>query len=139
MMNNLCVPYYEPGSRVTGRATADVIGKRFVAISADKDPGSRELEADPGGLGGNIKIAPAVANDPRLFGVAEHDAKIKEITAVLRIGFVVPVTAGVALAYGDLVTSGAGGKAVVIGAGQLAKGIVLAAAVVDQDAIVALF
>ena len=41
--NNLATPYYEPGSRITGRATgADVIGKRFVSIAAKKDPGSRK-------------------------------------------------------------------------------------------------
>jgi Uncharacterized conserved protein (DUF2190) len=138
MMNNLCMPYYEPGSRPTGRATADLIGKRFVAISAKKDPGSRELEPDPGGAGGNIRIAQAAADDLKTIGVAEHDAKTGEVTAILRAGFIVPITAGVALAFGDLVGPGAGGKAVKPGAGIAAKGISLSDAAVDQDAIVAL-
>jgi hypothetical protein len=137
---NLCMPYMEPATRVTGRASpgAPVIGKRFVAIAASKDPGSRGLEPDPGGSGGNIRIVGAVANDPRLFGVAEMDCAVGKAVAVLRGKFMLPITAGVALAYGDLVTSGADGRAVVIAAGQRAWGICLGATAVDQDAIVAL-
>ena len=137
MAKNLCTPIYEPSTRITGRATAAVTGKRFVALSANKDPGSRGL--DPNATGGNIKIAPAVANDPRLFGVAETDAAIGKTTTVLRGKFTLPITAGVVLAYGDLITSGADGKAVIIGAGQRAVGMSLGDAQVNQDAIIALF
>jgi hypothetical protein len=73
MASNVCVPYYEPGGRVTGRATgAAVIGKRFVAIAQKKDLGSREL--DSAASGGNIRIIQAAADDAKCFGVAEYDA-----------------------------------------------------------------
>lgn len=132
---NLATPYYEPGARITGRATgADVVGKRFVAIAAKKDPGSREL--DPGATGGNVKIKPAVADDPMTWGVAEHDCKQGFATAVFTDGFVVPITAGVALAFGDYVKPGANGKAVKAADRATAYGRSLSDAVVDGDAIV---
>jgi hypothetical protein len=131
-------PYY--GARKShpfGLHATKVIGKRFVAIAAIKDPASRSLEADPGGTGGNVRVAPAAAADVRTFGVATYDAEVGKLTTVVRAGFVVPVTAGVALAYGDLVAPGANGKAVLAAAGK-PYGISLSDAVVDQDAIVAL-
>jgi hypothetical protein len=135
---NLCIPYYEPSSRITGRAFgAPVIGKRFVSVASKKDPGSREL--DPGATGGNVLIAPSVAFDAKVLGVAEHDADIGKTTAVLGGGFTVPITAAVALAAGDLVSPDAGGKAGVAADLAAARGISLSDAVADGDAIVKLF
>lgn len=132
--NNLATPYYEPGSRITGRATgANVIGKRFVSLAAKKDPGSREL--DPAATGGNVRIKPAVADDPMLFGVAETDAPDGKVTTVFCDGFVVPVTAGVALAYGDFIKPGAGGKVVKAADKATSCGMSLSDAAIDQDAI----
>lgn len=136
--SNLCVPYYEPSSRITGRAFGTaVVGKRFVAVAAKKDPGSREL--DPGATGGNVLIAPASAADTKTLGVAEHDADIGKTTAVICGGFTVPVTAEVDLSPGDLVGPGAGGKAAVAADLATAKGISLSDAVANGDAIVKLF
>ena len=136
--DNLCVPYYEPSSRITGRAVGSaVIGKRFVSVASKKDPGSREL--DPGATGGNVLIAPAASADTKTLGVAEHDADIGKTTAVLCGGFTVPVTAEVALVPGDLIAAGAGGKAAVAADLATAKGISLSDAAADQDAIVKLF
>lgn len=136
--DNLCVPYYEPSSRITGRAFgAAVIGKRFVSVASKKDPGSREL--DPGATGGNILIAPSAAADVKTLGVAEHDAAIGKTTTVLSGGFTVPITASVALVPGDLVNAGAGGKAAKAADLATAKGISLSDAAADQDAIVKLF
>jgi hypothetical protein len=138
MATNVCTPYYEPGSRVTGRATGEaVVGKRFVAVAAAKDPGSREL--DPGATGGNIKIRLADAGDEATFGVAEFDAPDGKTTTVLRGGFIVPVTAGGAITAGDFVAPGADGKAVTEATRAGAYGIALADAVNNQDAIVALY
>lgn len=136
-VGNLATPYYEPGSRITGRATgAAVIGKRFVAIAAKKDLGSREL--DPAASGGNVRIKPAAADDPMTWGVAEHDAADGKATTVFTDGFVVPVTAGAAIAFGVLVKPGTGGKAVPVGVGGRAEayGRSLSDAAVDQDAII---
>jgi hypothetical protein len=135
---NLCTPYYEPSSRVTGRAFgAPVVGKRFVMIAAKKDPGSREL--DPGATGGNMLIAPAAAADTKTIGVAEHDAAIGKTTTVFMGGFTVPITAGVAIVAGNLINAGANGKAAVAADLATAKGIALADAAADQDAVVKLF
>jgi hypothetical protein len=142
---NVCVPFYEPASRITGRATADVTGKRFVKVSGAKDPGS--LGLDPGATGGNIKIAPAGAGDKAL-GVAEADCaagKPNSVVTVLRGGFVVPIPAAVVLAPGDYVVPAAGGKAGKAAANTAADkgaaaGMVLGGGtVIDQDAIVLLF
>lgn len=138
MPENVCTPYYEPGGRVTGRATgAKVLGKRFVAIAQKKDLGSREL--DPFASGGNVRIKPAAADDPATWGIAEYDAEIGETTTVLRGGFVVPVTAGIALAAGDFVKPGAGGKAVKAADRATGYGMSLSDAVLDGDAIVSLW
>lgn len=138
MADNVCTPYYEPGGRVTGRATgAKVLGKRFVSVAQKKDLGSREL--DPAASGGNIRIVQSVAADPKCIGVAEYDAEDGTVTTVFRGGFVVPVVAGVVLAAGDKIAVGANGKAVKVLTTEPAVGISLADAVVDGDAIVALW
>jgi hypothetical protein len=135
---NLCTPYYEPSSRITGRAFGSaVVGKRFVAVAAKKDPGSRGLDA--GATGGNILIAPAAAADDKTLGVAEHDAAVGKTTAVLAGGFTVPVTAGVAITAGALINAGAGGKAAVAASIGVAKGLALSDAAVDEDCVVKLF
>jgi Uncharacterized conserved protein (DUF2190) len=134
---NETIPYYEPGSRISGRATgAKVLGKRFVALAANKDPGSRELDA--GASGGNVRVTPAAADDPKLFGVATYDAEVGFLTTVVRGGFVMPVQAGTVLAFGDFVKPGAGGKAVKAADKATSCGMSLSDAVVDGDAIVAL-
>jgi hypothetical protein len=138
MADNVCTPYYEPGGRVTGRATtAKVLGKRFVAIAQKKDLGSREL--DPAASGGNIRIVQAVADDPKTWGVAEYDAEVGFTTTVLRGGFVVPIVAGTVLAAGDFVKPGANGKAVKAADRATGYGMSLSDAVVDGDAIVSLW
>lgn len=130
---NLATPYYEPGSRITGRAVGAVIGKRFVSLAAKKDPGSREL--DDGATGGNVRIKQAIADDPMLFGVAETDADDKDVTTCFTDGFVVPITAGVVLAYGDLIKPGAGGKVVKAADKPTSCGMSLSDAAIDQDAV----
>jgi predicted RecA/RadA family phage recombinase len=136
---NLAVPYYEPGSRITGRATtAKVIGKTFVEIAATKDPGSRGLDPDPGGTGGNVRIQPAGAGSTKVFGVAEHDAEVGYTTTVFTDGFVVPITAAVAITAGDRITPAAGGQAGKVATTEPNCGLALADAAVGQDAIVLL-
>jgi hypothetical protein len=138
MASNVATPYYEPGGRVTGRATgAAVIGKRFVSVAQKKDLGSREL--DSAASGGNIRIVQSIANDPKTIGVAEYDAADGKTTTILRGGFIVPVTAGVVLAAGDPIAAGTGGKAVKVATTERQLGISLSDSVVDGDAIVALW
>jgi hypothetical protein len=109
---NVCLPIYEPGGRVSGRPTTDVIGCRFVKLSGAKDPASLGLA--PTGAGGNIKIAPAGAGDEPV-GVAEADCaadnRQSSIVTVLCMNMVVPIEAAVQLQPGDWVNVAAGGKA----------------------------
>lgn len=111
-MQNVCIPIYEPGGRVTGRPTADVTGKRFVKLSGAKDPASLGLA--PTGAGGTIKIAPAGAGEEPV-GVAEADCpadgKQSSVVTVLCMNMVVPIEAAVNLAPGDWVNVAAEGKA----------------------------
>lgn len=146
MARNVCVPFYEPASRLPCRPTADVTGKRFVKVSGPKDPGS--LGLDPAATGGNIRISPAGAGD-KVLGVCEADCpadgRQPHVVTVLRGGFVVPIPAAVALTPGDFVVPAAGGKAG-LAADQTAAGRGVAAGMVlgggtvaDQDAIILLF
>lgn len=120
MATNVCVPIYEPGGRVTGRPTTDVVGKRFVKLSGPK--GAASLGLAPTGAGGNILIAPAGAGDEPV-GVAEADCpasadvngnitgKQSSVVTVLCMNMVVPIEAAVNLVFGDWIKVGALGKA----------------------------
>lgn len=136
--NNLCTPFYEPSSRITGRAFgAPVVGKRFVMVAGKKDPGSAGLDA--GATGGNVLIGPATAAADATLGVAEHDAAIGKTTTVFTGGFTVPITAGAAITAGALINAGANGKAAVAANIGAAKGLALSDAAVDADCVVKLF
>ncbi|WP_020110297.1 capsid cement protein [Rhodococcus sp. 114MFTsu3.1] len=96
---------YEPGRNITGRATAAVTNRRFVAISGNRH------------ASGNVSIAPAAAG-ARVFGVAADDAAIGDLVNVLRDG-VVRVDAGAVIAAGAAVEVGAAGKAVTAASGTV--------------------
>lgn len=124
-MANECIPFYEPGRRITCHATAGVTGKRFVGISADR-------QAD-----GSISVAHATAA-AAAFGVAAYDAATGEKVGVLRgSGFVVPVTAAEDLTAGERVEVGANGQAAALAAG-IAVGTAVTAATTGNDAQIAL-
>lgn len=131
-MANEVRPFYEPGGAITGHPTTAVIGKRFVAISGDRQSSAN---------GGNVSIAPAGAG-ARIFGVASHDAAVGDKVTVLRIpGIVVPVVADGAIAANAEVTVGAAGKAKTLGAqtAVFVVGRVLTAAADGADAQVELY
>lgn len=96
-MQNVCNPSFDDGNTITGRASAGVTGKRFVAISGNSTDG-----------------VPAVAHATaagRVFGVAGYDAASGAILPVVRKG-VVPVLAAAAIAAFEEVEVGANGRAV---------------------------
>ncbi|MEU4781034.1 DUF2190 family protein [Micromonospora sp. NPDC023633] len=114
-MANECIPFYEPGRRITGHATAAVTGCRFVGISGNR-------QAD-----GSISVAHATAAG-KAFGVAAYDAATGEKVGILRgSGFIVPVTAAAALTAGQGVEVGANGQAAVLAAGIRVGTVVTAA------------
>lgn len=108
MPANECIPYYEPGSRITALTTEAITGKRFVKISANKLVGSNALSTTADG--GNIKVAMADAGETPI-GVSSYDAASGALVGVLGAGFVVPVKAGEAITAGDLLVAGADGVA----------------------------
>lgn len=125
-MANECLPYYEPGRRVTGHATAAVTGKRFVMISANR-------QSD-----GSISVSHATAAG-KVFGVSAYDAASGEKVGVLRgAGFIVPVTAGGTIAAGAEVEVGTNGQAVTIASGK-AVGQAVTGATNGNDAQIALY
>lgn len=124
-MANECIPFYEPGRRVTCHATAAVIGKRFVMVSGNR-------QAD-----GSISVAHATAAT-KAFGVTAYDAALGEKVGVLRgSGFIVPVTAAANLTANQRVEVGANGQAAVLAAG-IAVGTVVTGATTGNDAQIAL-
>ncbi|MEU4367543.1 DUF2190 family protein [Micromonospora chersina] len=114
-MANECIPFYEPGRRITCHATAAVTGCRFVGISGNR-------QAD-----GSISVAHATAAG-KAFGVSAYDAALGEKVGVLRgSGFIVPVLAAANLTAGQRVEVGANGQAVVLAAGISAGTVVTGA------------
>jgi hypothetical protein len=119
MAVNECIPFYEPGRRITGQATAAITGKRFLAITGNRvSDGSLALTAATDG--GNIAVAHATAAG-RICGVSSYDAASGAKVGVHRgNSTVVPVTAAatitafqeVEVATGGMCTPKASGVAV---------------------------
>lgn len=108
---NECVPLYRDGDVLTGHVVSDVIGKRFVKVSAgfQSGPGLNTSAA-----GGNVQIALA---DPggRVFGVAAYDKAAADrnpkVPCLRGSKFVLPVTADGSITAGDTLQVGSAGKA----------------------------
>jgi hypothetical protein len=134
-----CIPYYEPGGRITAHADVALTGKRFVAISATKQPGATLTTSGVDQTsGGNIRVGNPAAG-ARTLGVASHDAPVgSKVTVISTPGTVVPVTTVAALLANVEVETDAAGRAVALGAGR-ARGVTLADAPAGGDAMVKLY
>lgn len=139
MATTECIPYYEPGERFTGHATAAVTGKRFLGVSGNIQSGPG---LNTGTAGGNISVAHAAAA-AAIIGVSGYDAALGDKVPVLGSpGMVLPVTAEVAIAAGAEVQVGAAGQAVPFGNGAvngIKVGICLTAATAGSDAMIKLY
>lgn len=93
---NECIPRYEPGQRITGKATTAITGCRLLAIS---DGLSSE---------GNVQVAPCGAGEQSC-GVASHDVASGDLVTFLGEG-VVPIDVAADVAAGDLLEAAAVGK-----------------------------
>lgn len=137
MPNNECIPFYEPGTRLTGHATVALTGKRLVQVSADI----------PGGPTGSETIRVGVpARGGPCVGVAAYDAVLNEKVPLLNgPGMVVPIRAAVAVAAGQRVMATADGSVEPFDtgaagvAGAVAVGIALSGAAVGADAMIRLY
>lgn len=97
--NNHARDRYNDGSDITVKATADVTGKRFAAISGDLDDGL-------------ITIGTA-APGTNTVGVIKYDAAAGELVGIARgSSRVITVTTGAAITAGDDVQVGDGGRAI---------------------------
>lgn len=127
-MANDCIPYFEPGDRITGTPTASVSGKRFVAISGNQ-------QAD-----GTYSVAPPAAGG-RVLGVAAWDAPIGgKVTIIKGSGYIVPVVTGAAgLAAGAEVQVDATGAVVALAAGRAVGFLMTAGGGIGTDVSVCLY
>lgn len=124
-MANENVGVYEPGRNITGRASAAVTGKRFLAITGNRS-------------NGNIAVAHATAAG-RVCGVSKYDAASGEIVGVVRGNSrVTHVTADGAIAAFAEVEVGTAGKAKALASGK-AVGYALTAAADGADAEISLY
>ena len=124
-MANENVGVYEPGRNITGRASAAVTGKRFLAITGNRS-------------NGNIAVAHATAAG-RVCGVSKYDAASGEIVGVIRGNSrVTHVTADGAIAAFAEVEVGTAGKAKALASGK-AVGYALTAAADGADAEISLY
>lgn len=129
-MANEAISFYEPGTNLTGVATATVVGKTFLAISGNRSTASATA--------GNVSVATATAAG-RTCGVAQADAASGELVGVLRGNSrVVPVTAGGTIAAFAEVEVGTGGKAVTKASG-VAVGYAVTGATNGTDAQISLY
>jgi hypothetical protein len=118
---------YEPGADITGKASANVIGKRFLAITGNRDTGT-----------GNIAVAHATAAG-RICGVSKYDAASGQIVGIARGNSrVVQVTAGGNIAAFAEVEVGSNGQAVTKASG-VAVGYAVTAATSGGDAEISLY
>lgn len=125
-MANELIAYKEPGADVTGQASADVIGKRFLAITGN-------MQGD-----GSLTVAHATAAG-RICGVAKYDALTGKKVGIARgPGKVVPVKAAGNIAAFAEVEVGSNGQAVTKSSG-VAVGYVETAVTSGSDARVFLY
>ena len=124
MAINECIPKYEPGADLSGQCTADVIGKRFLRLSGDKQ-GVERVSDDVSG--GNVRVAMAnPANDSgRIVGVSGYNATAgRKVKIVRGPGKVVPVEAGAAIPVFAEVATDAVGRAIPFVQGTTGRAVV---------------
>lgn len=119
------IALYDDGDYLPCKASAAVLGQRFVSVSGDRD------------ANGNIQVAHTAAGG-KVLGVAQFDANPADpatdgyVTVATGDGLIMPVLAGAAIAAGASVVAGAAGVAVVAagaaGTVQHAAGIAVSGA-----------
>jgi predicted RecA/RadA family phage recombinase len=121
MAVNEAVPYWDPADTFTAHAATDIVGKRFVSIV-----GAR--------VDGNPRVSHTGAAAGKCVGVSAYNVPAGgKLTIHHQPAIVVPVTAGAAIAAGDLVKSDANGKAVPQGGAGVIQGMALDDAALGAD------
>jgi predicted RecA/RadA family phage recombinase len=126
--------FFKPGQDLPCHAGAAVIGKRCVAVTANRQSGPLLAATAEGG---NYVIGyPAAAG--RILGVAAHDAAIGEKVTVLRGGVVPIKTAGIIAAFAEVEVADAVGQ-IVTKASGVALGFAMTGAASGADCEVMLY
>lgn len=113
-MANECVPFYEPGGRLTAKADAALAGKRFVDISNNRESGPG-LSATAEGSNYRVNYPSAGA---RALGVTDRDvASGAKVTIICDPGTVVPVLANGTIDANDEVEVDGSGRVVTLASG----------------------
>ena len=133
MPANVSTQYHETGN-VSFHASGAVVGKTFVAPSANRTGGP--------GLSTDIENMWVLATCPagtRAAGVAKYDVANGGVGGVHgQPGMIVPVTAGAAITVGQEVEVGAAGKAIPLASGK-AVGLAMSGAASAADCPVKLY
>ncbi len=117
---NICYELFtEVDDDLSVRATANVVGKTFGAISADiqSGPAVTTTALPVTWDGGNFQAATCGAG-VKADGVFAYDALAGQLLPLKAPGKIVPVTAGAAITAGQEVQSDAAGKAIPLAAGR---------------------
>ena len=114
-MANECVPYYTPAQTITGKATADITGCRFVKIDGTVSPGWQPEGLQSTATPNVVPVTP-LTTAIKAFGVAQKDVANGKLVGVFRYG-VVPVLSGAAVVPGVQVESDSTGRAVTLASG----------------------
>ena len=134
-MANDCIPFHEPGDKITVSAAAALTGKRCVAISANRQSGPGLSNTSEGG---NLVVNYPAAG-AKIFGVLAHDVALNGKVAVFRgNGYIVPITCAANLTANQEVEVDASGRVIVKAAG-VAIGYAVNAATSGNDAEIALY
>lgn len=130
MPQNVCTPHFD-SSDVTYRATAAVIGKRFIAPSGNRTGGPA--------LSTDVQNVYRMAHAPvgaAATGVSRYDVPLDGMASVFgNPGRIVPVTAEAAIVAGARIQVGAAGQAITLTTGvPVAIAMSAAAAGADVEA-----
>jgi hypothetical protein len=126
-----CIPYYEPGDRITVEAREALIAKRFCKLAASGEKlNGKVLPAELADASADVLIG--------VVGFDQPDVGSTTVAYSMGVGYYVPITASVALAPGDLVSVAADGKAGKAADATTAVGRCFNTAAVDADAFVRL-
>ena len=138
-MANECVPYYDPGKHITGKATAAITGKRFLMIDTTQTganawaPEGLKSTATP-----NVVPVKQATAGVKVLGVAQRDKANGELVTVIGEG-VVPVTCGAAITPGQEVETDANGKAIPLNTGKAVGLCLNHVTAADQTAAIKLY
>lgn len=125
MFDNPTRDYYQPGTDITARATMNVTGKTFAAISAPR-------------VGGSIQVTTCDGTTP-IIGVVKYNAAKGQLVGIARgAARILTITAGADITAGQAITSNQSGQAIPATDSQQVAGWAIDNAESGTDALISL-